>query len=150
MQKDHPSWGYWLTQGATEANLHVGYGPDLCIIGFGINDGTKLYALEFYRRNIQTIIDTARAANPNSEFVLIATMLANPEVGDFAGCQKDYLPVLQAMETEGVAVMDMTTFHETLLAQKRYCDMSGNNVNHPNDFLARGYAQVLWQTVVGY
>lgn len=136
--------------GATEANLHVGYGPDLCIIGFGMNDGTKLYAQEFYRRNIQTIIDTARAANPNCEFVLIATMLANPEAGDFAGCQKDYLPVLQAMETEGVAVMDMTTFHETLLTQKRYCDMSGNNVNHPNDFLARGYAQVLWQTVVGY
>ena len=136
--------------GATEANIHVGYGPDLCIIAFGMNDGTKLHAQEYFRQNIQTIIDTARKANPDCEFVLVATMLANPEAGDFAGCQKDYLPVLEAMETEGVVVMDMTTFHESLLTQKRYCDMSGNNVNHPNDFLARGYAQVLWQTVIGY
>lgn len=136
--------------GATEANIHVGYGPDLCIIGFGMNDGTKLHAQEYFRQNIQTIIDTARKANSDCEFVLISTMLANPEAGDFAGCQKDYLPVLQAMETEGIVVMDMTTFHESLLTQKRYCDMSGNNVNHPNDFLTRGYAQVLWQTVIGY
>ena len=136
--------------GAAEANIHVGYGPDLCIIAFGMNDGTKLYSQEYYRQNIQTIIDTARKANPDCEFVLVATMLANPEVGDFAGCQKDYLPVLQAMEAEGVVVMDMTSFHEALLSQKPYRDMSGNNVNHPNDFLARGYAQVLWQTVIGY
>ena len=53
------------------------------------------------------------------------------------------------MEKAGVVVADMTTFHEALLAQKRYCDMTGNNVNHPNDFLARAYAQVLFQTVVG-
>lgn len=136
--------------GATEANIHVGYGPDLCIIAFGMNDGTKLYGQEFYRQNIQKIMDAARAGNPDCEFVLVATMLANPEAGDFAGCQKDYLPVLQNMEGEGVAVMDMTSFHESLLTQKPYRDMSGNNVNHPNDFLARGYAQLLWQTVVGY
>jgi len=47
-------------------------------------------------------------------------------------------------------VMDMTTLHGNLLTRKRYCDMTGNNVNHPNDFLARAYAQNLWQTVIGY
>lgn len=136
--------------GVTEAPGTVAnFAPDLCIIGFGMNDGTKGYTTEFYKTNIQAIMDAVRRGNPDCEFVLIATMLANPEVDTFAGCQKDYLPVLEAMETEGVVVADMTSFHEYLLTKKRYCDMSGNNVNHPNDFLARGYAQVLFQTIAG-
>ena len=136
--------------GADEAQTNVGYGPDLCIIAFGMNDGTKQYSQEFYRRNIQKIIDTARAGNPDCEFVLVATMLANPEADVFAGTQKDYLSVLEAMETEGIVVMDMTTLHDNLLTRKLYRDMTGNNVNHPNDFLSRAYAQNLWQTVIGY
>ncbi|MBR5529062.1 MAG: hypothetical protein IKU57_01165, partial [Oscillospiraceae bacterium] len=74
----------------------------------------------------------------------------NPEADNFLGKQEEYLPVLESMETEGVVVADMTTYHKSLLAHKRYYDMTGNNVNHPNDFLARAYAQLLWQTVVGY
>ena len=135
--------------GATEAPTVANFAPDLCIIGFGMNDGTKNYTTEYYRGNIQAIMDAVRLVNPDCEFVLIATMLANPEVSTFAGCQKDYLPVLEAMECEGVVVADMTSFHEYLLTRKRFCDMSGNNVNHPNDFLARGYAQVLFQTIAG-
>ena len=30
-----------------------------------------------------------------------------------------------------------------LLEKKNFCDMSGNNVNHPNDFLARAHAQTI-------
>ena len=137
--------------GVEEAPLTVsGFAPDLCVIGFGMNDGTKKLEPEIYKANIQAIMEAARANNPDCEFVLIATILANPEVSNFAGCQKDYLPQLLSLETEGVVVADMTTFHEHLLTRKRYCDMSGNNVNHPNDFLARAYAQVMWQTVAGY
>lgn len=136
--------------GAEEAQTNVGYGPDLCIIGFGMNDGTKLHSVNFYIQNIQAIIDAARAGNPDCEFVLVATMLANPEASNFAGCQKDYLPALLELEEEGIVVMDMSTMHEDLLTRKRYYDMTGNNVNHPNDFLARAYAQNLWQTVIGY
>ena len=49
-----------------------------------------------------------------------------------------------------MAVADVTTFHKYLLRRKRFCDMSANNVNHPNDFMARAYAHVMWQTVIGY
>ena len=48
-----------------------------------------------------------------------------------------------------VAVADMTTMHYNLLEKgKRYRDMTGNNVNHPNDFLARIYAQVILKTIL--
>ena len=43
----------------------------------------------------------------------------------------------------------MTAMHIDLLKANRFRDMSGNNVNHPNDFLARVYAQVVLQTVAG-
>ena len=147
----NPSVGGKLSNwGVEEAPTAVGHGFDLCIIGFGMNDGTKKIPAEDFRKNIEAIMDTARAANPDCEFVLIATTLANPEAAKFAGNQAEYLPALLELEQEGVVVMDMTTFHADLLARKRFFDMTGNNVNHPNDFLARGYAQVLWQTVVGY
>ena len=136
--------------GAQEATNAVSATTDLCIIAFGMNDGTKQYMPQYYQSNIRSIMDTARRANPDCEFVLIATMLPNQEAADFYGNQKELLPALLELEGEGVVVADMTTFHEGLLAQKRYYDMTGNNVNHPNDFVARAYAQVLWQTVIGY
>lgn len=148
---ENPSVGGKRSEwGAQVAAEKAGYGPDLCIIGFGMNDGSGRIPPEAYQQNIKTIMAAARAGNPDVEFVLIATTLPNPMVGRFLGYQEDYLPMLQALEAPGVAVADMTTFHKHLLMRKRFCDMSGNNVNHPNDFLARAYAHVLWQTVVGY
>ncbi len=132
--------------GAEEAVSRVGYGPDLCIIGFGMNDGSRRVPPEEYGENIRTIMAAARAGNPGCEFVLLATSLPNGEVGRFLGLQEAYLPVLQELEGPGAAVADMTGFHKHLLTRKRFFDMSGNNVNHPNDFLARAYAQVVWQT----
>ncbi len=136
--------------GVNQAKEAVGYGPDLCIIAFGMNDGTANVSPKQYRNHIKAIMDTAVAANPDCEFVLISTMLPNKEASFYLGNQEKYLPELKSLEREGVAVADMTTFHKDLLKQKRYFDMTGNNVNHPNDFLARAYAQVLWQTVIGY
>ena len=40
--------------------------------------------------------------------------------------------------------------HKALFeAGKRYRDVTGNNINHPNDFVVRLYAQVLLKTVFG-
>jgi len=136
--------------GAEEAQARVGYGPDLCVIGFGMNDGTKRVPPEEYQQNIKAIMEIAAAGNPNCEFVLVATTLPNPQVGRFFGDQQAYLPMLTMLEKVGVAVADMTTFHQELLRRKQFYHMSANNVNHPNDFLARAYAQVLWQTIIGY
>ena len=60
-----------------------------------------------------------------------------------------YLPKLQqlAQEEVGVALADVTTLHKEYLAVKNYRDMTGNNVNHPNDFLMRLYAQTIVKTI---
>ena len=43
----------------------------------------------------------------------------------------------------------ITSMHQTLLKRKHFYDMTGNNINHPNDFLARIYAQTLLAVITG-
>lgn len=133
--------------GVEEANERVGtYAPDLLVIGFGMNGRATP---EEYKENIEKIMAVAKKANPNCEFVLIATMLPNKILPYFVRKQPLYLePLLQiASEQGGVAVADMTTMHRDLLKRKAFIDMTGNNVNHTNDYLTRVYAQVILETV---
>lgn len=121
--------------------------PDLCFLAFGMNDGSARVEPERFIRQIRGIMEAVRAENPDCEFVLVSTMLPNAEVKGFYGLQKDYLPGLLALQGCGCAVADMTSLHEALLNRKRYEDMTGNNVNHPNDFLSRVYAQLMLRTL---
>lgn len=116
--------------------------PDLVIIGFGMNDGTfKVDPKEFIEQ-IKSIMKTVSAENSKVEFIVISTMLANPYAIQNQ-IQEAYRPEILALKSKGVAVADMTAVHEELLKYKTYQDMTGNNVNHPNDYLARWYAQIL-------
>ena len=38
---------------------------------------------------------------------------------------------------------DVTNTHEGVLTRKKFYDFTGNNINHPNDFLNRVYSQTL-------
>ena len=117
--------------------------PDLCVIAFGMNDGSAMTPAGTYVENVDAIMDAVLREKPDCEFLLTATTLANPEARGFAGLQEAYLAPLLALEREGVCVMDMTTFHKSLLSRKPFRDMTGNNINHPNDFLARIYASYI-------
>lgn len=116
--------------------------PDLVIIGFGMNDGTSKVKPEVFIEQVQGIMQTVRSVNPSCEFIVIATMLANPDA-IHSQVQKEYLQPVLTLETTGVAIADMTSVHEALLQRKAYQDMTGNNINHPNDYLARWYAMVI-------
>ena len=56
-----------------------------------------------------------------------------------------YRDALHHLELLNVALADVTTPWMELLKQKPFSDLSGNNVNHPNDFGHRLYAQVICQ-----
>lgn len=119
------------------------YSPDLCVIAFGMNDGSGRVEGKKFLSNIEDIMDQVKWVNPDCDFILVATMLANPLVAGFEGYQEDYLPLLTSLKSKGCAIGDITSVHKYILQKKRYYDMSGNNVNHPNDFLANIYSQVL-------
>jgi hypothetical protein len=91
---------------------------------------------------MKIMIDAIKANNPNAEIILISTMVANPE-SIVDQLQETYKPVLDAFAGEGIVVADITAMHKELLKTKKYQDMSGNNINHPNDYLARWYAQYI-------
>lgn len=147
----NPSVGGTMSAWGAEnaASLAVAQEPDLAVIAFGMNDGTGNVNPKTYTANITKIMETIREKNPDCEFILVAPMLANPE-SDYAGCQRDYGPQLKALQGTGAAFVDMGAFHEELLKTKHYSSMSGNNINHPNDFMARGYAMNLLSLLIDY
>ncbi len=134
--------------GAENANsLAAAYSPDLAFIAFGTNDGSMGVAPATFKAQIQTIITSIRAVNPNCEIILVAPILPNPEALVWSGIQGDYLPVLEELCGAGIVVADLTTVYRHFLTLKRYCDMTGNNVNHPNDFIVRLYSQTMLRTI---
>ena len=135
-------------------NNCAGLKPDLAILAFGMNDGSAKTPADRFASIIEDMMDGISKNNADCEYLLVATMIPNRDVcyaegreNAFYGTQDDFLPALNALKKEGVALADMTTMHHSLLTRKRYTDMTGNIVNHPNDFLARVYAQVMLATL---
>ena len=125
------------------------YMPDLVIIGFGMNDGCDAFQVPAndYVDNIETMIRSIQA-NTNAEIIVCSTIIANPDSKQ--NCiQETYLTPLKNMveEYEGVALMDMTTFSKDLFTKKKSLDMYANNINHPSDFMVRGYVMNLMTTI---
>jgi Lysophospholipase L1 and related esterases len=118
--------------------------PDLVIVAFGMNDGALHTTPSAFKTNIATIIDNVRGSNPNTEFILVGTTLANSETY-LEDQQPNYLAVLDqlASERSGIITANMTGVHQQLLQYKNFRDMTSNNANHPNDFLSRWYAQFI-------
>ena len=144
--------GGWTSQNGSDhidEQMTEGYAPDLAIIAFGMNDGSFFVPNSTFEGNIRDIIERIRQNSPDCEFILIATILGNPDWVGANGTQGNYLEVLQtiASDTEGCAVLDMTSFTAELYKHKRGMDMLANNVNHPSDFLQRGYISQLMTVV---
>ncbi len=130
------SWGLEQVQQVNQEK------PDLVVIGFGMNDGTAGIPENTFLEQIKGMISKISETNPTCEFIVISTMVANP-ASIHNHMQTNYRAGLLAMERKGVAIADMTYWHQWLLKYKAYEDMTGNNINHTNDYLSRWYAQVL-------
>ena len=136
------AWGLDEINGVLENQNDL----DLAVLAFGMNDG-RMSALEFAQK-ISTLAERVQERFPDAEVMLVATMLPNPDAEKFDLNQNEFHDMmLEYCQEEGVAVVDMTAVHEGLLQRKRYADMTGNNVNHPNDYMARVYAQTLFATL---
>jgi acyl-CoA thioesterase I len=117
--------------------------PDLVIIAFGMNDVYYQRDVAKYRSNIRGIIEQVRADAPDAEFILVATMPANAERGITTDKFPLYRDALASLCGPGVVLADLTSMWQALLTRKTFYDLTGNGVNHPNDFGHRIYAQTL-------
>lgn len=125
-----PGWGIQMVPKVTEQK------PDLVFLAFGMNDGGG------FEPKMLKLRDDVMAGNPDADIVLVAPMTMNPR---FAGADGFVWKSksLGKMVTTNVALADVTTPWLEVLKKKPYADLSGNNVNHPNDFGHRLYAQVI-------
>ena len=107
-----------------------------------MND-TAGHPVELYKKTTQAMVDAVRKARPDTEFILIATMLGNR---DWIALHHERFPQFRDALAElcgpGVALADMTSMWTELFKYKKDWDMTGNGVNHPNDFGHRVYAEV--------
>ena len=123
----------------------IAYKPDLLLLEFGGNDGSAKWPCDKFKTYNRRIIEAVREQYPACEVLLVTPYLFNPYEGSRNGPQALYQTGLLelAEEMPGVAVANMTEVNQYILGKKRYGDVTGNNVNHHNDFLIRVTAQVV-------
>jgi predicted O-linked N-acetylglucosamine transferase (SPINDLY family) len=97
-----------------------------------------------YRANMLAMIEATRRSVPEAEFILVAPMLGN---ADWVTLKQELFPqyrdALASLCGPGIALADMTIVWTTMLKHKKDRDLTGNGVNHPNDFGHRLYTQVI-------
>lgn len=127
----------------TQVDEVVKADPDLVIIAFGMNDSAGRSAEEF-KANTKALIEQIQKKQPRAEFILVAPMLGNR---DWIRLKHELFPqyrdALAELTQPGVALADMTSLWTEFFKHKQDWDLTGNGVNHPNDFGHRVYAQVL-------
>jgi lysophospholipase L1-like esterase len=140
--------GALVSWGAENADAYINpVHPDLVIIDFGMNDFWRYTPAEF-KKYIQDIISKVKLKNPEAEFILISTMDFDPAYilntdknkSFYISNIQGYKKVLGELETTGIINLDMTSLSDAIYLRKKAKDCITNPL-HPNDYLARWYAQ---------
>ena len=105
-----------------------------------------------FEDNIDEMIRKVRAQNPNVEIMLISGMIANPDTPfhnkDYDAYQESLAAISDRYENVGLATT-LNTVRSVYNNGKRFQDCTANNVNHPNDFMMRLYAQTVLYALFG-
>ena len=116
---------------------------DLLIIAYGMNDLSAMEPDE-YCEAIRAIIKAKNARHPETEFILVAPMMRNPLWRDDVSAKSEaFAGVLHLLASENCAVADLYWLWKKVTEVKKFYDITGNGVNHPNDYGHKLYAKVL-------
>jgi len=140
--------GWTAPQGAGDLDALLAAKPDLVIIAYGMND-VSYRDPKAFGKTVAGMLDRIRSANTETEVILVAPMTGHtqwvhtpPEMFPL------YRDALASLTGPGVALADVTSLWQELLRHKREVDLTGNGVNHPNDFGHRLYAQAILALLV--
>ena len=123
---------------------------DLMVLAFGMNDAEK--TPEEFCSKLGQLLNTFSTACPECDVAVVSTTVPNVETTNVFSGNQPYFEekmIELCVDLEHTDIVPMTSVHKYLLSKKRFFDMTGNNVNHPNDFLARAYAHTIIKTVIG-
>ena len=120
--------------------------PDLMVIAFGMNNFSSMPPEDFICK-LDWIIETNRKVSPETEYIIVIPMTGNPEwKHTVPGPDLEYAAAMHnyaAEASSSIAVADVQCVWRKILARKKFHDLTGNGVNHPNDYGHRIYASVL-------
>ena len=130
------------------------YGCDLFVLGYGMNDGGL--AATATKTNVKKIIEGVLEVKPEASIMIVSTMTphsgSNWDHAPIKQQEKQLLSLSKNFRNDGTpcAVACVHSVSVAVQKHKTFNDYSGNNINHPNDWFYRVYAQTLLQTLIGY
>ena len=135
--------GWSSRQGVNDLERLLATKPDLVVIAYGMNDVGGRNP-EGFRANIEAMLRRIREADARTEVILVAPMTGN---SDWAATPPEMFPsyrdALASLQGPGVVLADLTSIWLRLMERKRHLDLTGNGVNHPDDYGHRVYAQAI-------
>ena len=157
----NPSVGGWTSANGNENfNTFVKpyveqYGCDLFSVAFGMNDASV--PVSGTANTLKSIISKVAEIDSDVCAIMVSTMVPNNLAtnGWYGNQEKQESALgmkLSQLNSSGIptAIARMTSMSLSILQYKDFLDYTGNNINHPNDFFNRIYAQTLLQCVIGY
>ncbi len=140
--------GWSVLNGNQDSEAIIAANPDLIIIAYGMNDVGRRDP-DWYAQQNKQLVANFQSRLPEADIILVASMLGNAEwIHTPREMFARYRDELRKLTGPGVALADLTEVWQLLLRHKHDLDLTGNGLNHPNDFGHRLYAQAILSVLV--
>ena len=122
--------------------------PDIIFIAFGTNESTASKAN--YKNSQKTMLEGITKVHPDCAVVFVSPTVPNLlkySNNNFADFQEAFYELQAEYPNLDIAVAPVYSVATYVNSIKKYQDISGNNINHPNDFGVRIYGNTIMQTL---
>ena len=138
--------GKGINYSRTIKNEWINDHPDLMVIAYGMNNYTAT-PIENFLEEMSLIIAENSEVSPETEYIIVTPMTGNPNWKPtvsgpdlvYGKKMREYVENSPA----NIAIADVQKVWLKLLERKNFYDLTGNGVNHPNDYGHRVYASVI-------
>lgn len=135
--------GWSIANGVKDLDAMLESSPDLLIVAYGMNDVGRRDPV-WFGEQAKWISERSMAKLPDIEIIWVASMLGNKEwIHTPREMFSKYRDELAKLTGPKAALADLTSVWQELLENKHDLDLTGNGLNHPNDFGHRLYAQAI-------
>ncbi len=140
--------GWSVANGVQDLDELLKSKPHLMIVAYGMNDVGRRNPGWFLEQT-QILLQRVREASPETEIILVSPMLGHSEwIHTPREMFAQYRDQLKTLTGPGIVLTDVTHVWQTMLEHKHDFDLTGNGLNHPNDFGHRLYAQAILAALV--
>jgi acyl-CoA thioesterase-1 len=123
--------------------------PDLVIIAFGMNDGSERKPEDKFRTEMAGIVGGIRE-RVETEFVIVSGMDPHPDWHIAEPKRREnFHQILREMADATTRFCDVRSVWNHLEKRKGFLSITGNGINHPNDYGHRIYADCLEACLLG-